>query len=50
MGFMGVAGLLMVWYFQRKGWIGPEDLPGGRSRARLRKANAPTKKNGPTRK
>ncbi len=50
MGFMFVAALLMVWYFQRKGWIGPEDLPGRRLRARLRKSNARAKKNGPTRK
>ena len=49
MGLMAVAALLMVWYFQRKGWIGPEDLPGSRLRARSRKSIASTRKNGPAR-
>ena len=49
MGLMAVAALLMVWYFQRKGWVGPDDLPGSRLRGRLRKASATGRKNVPPR-
>jgi len=45
MGLMGILALLMVWYFQRKGWLGSEDMSGSQRRARTKKSIAPTKKN-----
>jgi hypothetical protein len=37
MGAMGFIALLMLWYFVRKGWIGPEDLPATGLLARQRR-------------
>ncbi len=51
MGLMAVAALCMVWYFARRGWIGPADLPSrrgarGRRRARGRGAAPPPARGG----
>jgi len=37
MGGMAVLSLAMVWYFVRKGWIGPGEIPVSRPRARRRR-------------